>query len=106
MLNTFKIGGNTTSAKVSFNSPSTGIIQKSHPKSRFIRCHAKSNLADWIMGFDQDPHLEIKDKNYTHKTNDVPVTVLQLMVFGSDELIVEIVNNDDLKDIDTPTTTN
>lgn len=98
MLNTFKIGGNTTSTKVSFNSPSSGIIQKSHPKSRFIKCHAKSKLADWIMGWDNEPSLR-KEGKYSADIL-TPITVLQLMVFGNDELIVEIVNNDDLKDIE------
>lgn len=95
MLNTFKIGGNTTTSTVSFNSPSTGIIQKSHPKSRFIRCHAKSKLADWIMAFDEKPHLELKKGDWNTK-EIIPITVLQLMVFGNDELIVEIVNDSDL----------
>lgn len=49
MLNntSFNIGDITN--RVSFNSPSTGIIQKSHPRSNFIRFHAKSKMAEWVF---------------------------------------------------------
>lgn len=95
MLNntSYKIGGNST--RVTFNTPSMGIIQKSHPKSRFIRCHKTSKMADWI--FDEQPHLQ-KKNSYGDYEKIADITVLQIMVFGTDELLVEIVHNDFLVD--------
>lgn len=94
MLNntSYKIGGNTT--EVSFNTPATGIIQKSHPKSRFINCHRGSKMADWL--FDDVPQLKKKDK-YDRYEKWVDITILQIMVFG-DQLLVEIVHNEFLTD--------
>lgn len=89
MLNTFKIGGNSTS--VTFNQPSTGIIQKSHPKSKIIRIHSKSKLADEVLNWKDDPYIE---HNYKKKL----ITVLQVMCFGDGELLIEIVNNENLVD--------
>lgn len=48
----------------------TGILQKSHPKSFFIYCHAKSNYRE-----------DEVDKN---------PRVLQVMVFGDEHMIVEM----------------
>ncbi len=97
MLNTFKIGGNTTN--VSFTNPSTGIIQKSHPKSTFVRCQKGSSMEDWL--FDDNPCLKRKKSGYYEKYADV--TVLQIMVFGDNQLLIEIVNNDFLVEPLTPT---
>lgn len=97
MLNTFKIGGNTTSTKVSFNAPSTGIIQKSHPNSRFIICHSKSKLAEWLFGHKEDAYIELKESEYA-TPKKIEVTVLQSMVYGDNQLIVEIVENSKLKE--------
>lgn len=93
MLNSFKIGGNTT--QVSFNSPSSGIIQKSHPSSKFIRFQVGSGLAKSILSVAEQPYFTLKtlcvDKI-------VPITVLQLMVFGENEILAEIVYNEHLKE--------
>jgi len=87
MLNTFKIGGNTT--KVSFNSPSTGIIQKSHTKSSFVRCQVGSPLSKEIFSLKYGSYFSINDEK-------IFITVLQIMVFGGNELLCEIVKNEDL----------
>lgn len=85
MLNvtSFNIGDITS--KVSFNAPSTGIIQKSHPRSKFIRFHAKSLTAE--RAFSARPVL----------AKDGPeIVILQIMVFGDEELLVEYVLEEDL----------
>ena len=98
MLNrtSFNIGDVTN--QVSFNAPSTGIIQRSHPRSNFVRFHAKSKMSDWV--FSDYPILEEKvwryidvccDKIYANKN-----IVFQIMVYGDDELLVEYVNEKDL----------
>lgn len=99
MLNStsYKIGGNTTT--VSFNSPSTGIIQKSHPKSRFIRCEKGSPMEGWIFG--EKPHLQKKNEYGVWK-NYADITILQVMVFGDNQLLIEIVHNEFLVDETTP----
>lgn len=86
MLNvtSFNIGDITS--KVSLNTPSTGIIQKSHPRSNFVRFHAKSQMSEYVLS--DSPRLT---KNSTRK-----LVVLQIMVFGNDELLVEYVHEEDL----------
>lgn len=93
MLNvtSFKIGDITN--QVSFNAPCTGIIQKSHPRSNFIRFHAKSNMAEWV--FSDYPRLE-KETWYSNKGDTPKIVVLQIMVFGDNELLVEYVYEKDL----------
>lgn len=49
MLNTVTLNIGDCTNKVSFNTPSTGIIQKSNPKSNFIRFHSKSELAEYVF---------------------------------------------------------
>ncbi len=108
IVNKFKLGDTTTN--VSFNTPSMGMIQKSHPLSKFVKFHFTSQLADRLLNSIEESHVlktEIKyyesdDRNvmrssYEDKTK-IPVTVLQLMVFGADQFIAEIVYNTDLVD--------
>lgn len=99
MFNTFKIGGAT--ASVSFNSPCTGIIQKSHPKSRFKKFHHTSSLAKEFFHTDGS-FIEIKDKSQWQSDSCIklPVTILQLMAFGDGEFICEFVFDSDLIDSD------
>lgn len=49
MLNvtSFNIGDITS--KVSLNAPSTGIIQRSHPRSNFVRFHARSPMSECVL---------------------------------------------------------
>lgn len=86
MLNitSFNIGEITS--KVSLNTPSTGIIQKSHPRSKFVRFHARSQMSEYV--FSESPRLT-KDSSYK-------IVVIQIMVFGNDELLVEYVYEEDL----------
>jgi hypothetical protein len=102
-VNSFKIGGNTT--KVSFNTPSIGMIQKSHPKSKFIKFHFTSKMAERLLDSIEETHVLKSvtkfhdiDRHYGsyEEQTKIPVTVLQLMVFGQDNFLAEIVYNNDL----------
>lgn len=86
MLNvtSFNIGDITS--KVSLNTPSTGILQKSHPRSNFTRFHARSPRAEYVLS--DFPRLT--------KDSSRKLVVLQIMVFGNDELLVEYVYEEDL----------
>lgn len=88
MLNTLKIGDITS--KVTFNTPCTGLIQKSHPRSNFVRFHAKSQLANWV--FSSYPRL------VEETCNIKKIIVLQVMVFGDNEMLIEYVYEKDLKE--------
>lgn len=93
MLNTtsFSIGEITN--KVSLNTPCTGIIQKSHPKSNFVRFHVHSDTAKWV--FSDYPRLE-REKWYSNKGDTPKIVILQIMVFGDNELLMEYVYEKDL----------
>lgn len=85
MLNTSIKLGDTN---VTFNTPCTGMIQKSHPKSNFMRFHKTSKIADWI--FSDCPRLQEE----TYKCDKI--IVLQIMVFGDNELLMEYVYEKDI----------
>jgi len=95
MLNTFKIGGNSTN--VSFNTPSTGIIQKSHPKSKFTRFHSGSPMAKHMLDTDGNK-LPVKRKGYSESYDYLPIVVLQLMIFSDGDLICEFILQSDLEE--------
>lgn len=93
MLNTsIKLGSNSQS--VTFNNPSTGMLQRSHSKSYFLRFQKTSEMKDWI--FDPDPVRKIKTQygNY----DEVKIYVLQIMVFGDDCYLVECVDKKDIEE--------
>lgn len=86
MLNVTSFNIGEITSKVSLNTPSTGIIQKSHPRSNFTRFHAKSPRAEYVLS--DFPRLT--------KDSSRKLVVLQIMVFGNDELLVEYVYEEDL----------
>ena len=104
MLNTtnnFRLGSNTQT--VSFNSPSTGILQRSHPKSTFIRFRLGDNVEKHLFPKDgKNSHIY----KYSQWTNDgesdkyneyeetkgrVEVFVLQVLIFGDNNYLAEVV---------------
>lgn len=85
MLNTSIKLGDTN---VTFNTPCTGMIQKSHPKSKFARFHQRSKMADWV--FSDCPRLQ----EGTYECDKI--IVLQIMVFGDNELLMEYVYEKDI----------
>lgn len=112
--NRYYIGGNTSNnnASVTLNTPSTGFIQKSNPLSRFIRVKNNTKAFNDLFpqSFEENPKITIVkeeyDRNYKdqyglpkgfYKTYNREVIVLQMMVFGNDEFIVEYVFVDELE---------
>lgn len=80
MFNTYEANN-----KVNINAVS-GTLIKSYRDSFFIRLHIRSNLADDI--FSKDPqYLHHKDNGW--KVLE-PIVILQTMLCGDGELIVEV----------------
>lgn len=91
MLNSTQIKLGSNSQTVQFNSPSSGMLQRSNPKSFFIRFAKGSKMEDWV--FSDNPYCDQLDQYPRTKTF---VTVLQIMVFGDIQYLCEVVKNEDL----------
>lgn len=79
MFNTINMNKNSTS--VNFNAPCTGILQRSHPKSIFVKFQLGSTLSDRLFPKEgREPYLYDDMKDYGEKT--IKVVVLQILVFG------------------------
>lgn len=66
-----------------------GMLQKSHPNSFFKRFHKNSEMASWL--FDENPHLE--RRIYTDSWEKyMDVVVLQVMCFGDNEFLCELID--------------
>lgn len=105
-----KLGSNTTN--VQFNTPSTGMMQRSHPKSRFIRFQKGSDMEKLIFPIadNEESKLSRSETKYrdpssydrhfndrSYQVNiDTPVTILQILIFGADQYLCEVVKNSDL----------
>lgn len=103
MLNTtqttIKMGSNTSN--VTFNQPSSGMMQRSHPKSFFTKFSAGSAMEDWIFNFKGEQATLRKHTKWSTKNNPdyetiCEVEVLQVLVFGDIEYMVELVRKEDL----------
>lgn len=94
MFNTnLKLGSNTQD--VTFNSTSTGHLQKSNPQSRFIRFQRNSEIEKRVFPTDGIPYIS-KSLDYPYKKKEI--TVLQVLVFGEDYYLCEIVENEALEE--------
>ena len=83
MLNVTSFNIGEITSKVSLNTPSSGIIQRSHPRSKFVRFHSRSPMSEYAFS--------------SRLSKDGPeIVVLQIMVFGNDELLVEYVCEQEL----------
>ena len=97
MLNTnIRLGSN--SQTVSFNQPSTGILQRSHPKSVFVRFQKGSDMEDYVFPRNgSKPYIHQyqfssnKYENYKETHGRIEVVVLQILIFGQDHFLVEVV---------------
>lgn len=85
MLNNYTQNFNNS---VNMKPACTGILQKSHPNSFFLRFHKTSRTADWI--FNENPCLK-KENRYE---GYVEVVVLQIMYLGDDEFLCELINKE------------
>ena len=86
MLNNYTQNFNNS---VNIKPACTGMLQKSHPNSFFKRFHKNSKMADWI--FDENPCLQ-KANGYINYEKYMDVIVLQVMCFGDDEFLCELVD--------------
>lgn len=75
---------NTTNnnSKTVINTPASGIMQKSNPKSFFLKMHHNSKLADAL--FDAEPE-------YKHR----PVFVIQVLLMSDNWIMAEVVYKED-----------
>jgi len=87
-----KMGSNTNN--VTFNTPSTGMMQRSHPKSFFVRFQKGSTMEKKLFPtYGEASH--IVDSNNVRK---ILVDVLQILIFGDDFYLVEIVRTEHLSE--------
>lgn len=98
MFNPTKINIGGNSQTIQLNAPSSGILQRSHPKSSFIRFQRNSTLEGTIFPTDgstpflkqfnygQNGYEKYKDSNHR-----IEIMVLQILIFGNDYYLVEIV---------------
>lgn len=98
MFNTtnMHLGGN--SQTVQFNAPCTGILQRSNPKSIFVRFQKNSPMEDMVFpnnGINPYIHkYEYSDNGYDIYSNTkgkIEVIVLQILIFGNNSYLVEVV---------------
>ena len=92
MLNNYTQNFNNS---VNIKPACTGILQKSHPNSFFQSFHKNSKMADWV--FDENPCLKQKN-NYETYVKYMDVVVLQVMCFGDNEFLCELIDKKLLDD--------
>jgi hypothetical protein len=81
----------------------TGLIQKSSPLSIITRCHLKSSLAETLL-HPEGSHIirQVWTKGGCDcgrgRWEDIktPVTILQVMVFGDMECLIEYISTEEL----------
>ena len=66
-----------------------GLLQKSHPRSFFKRFHINSDMAEWVLS--ETPCLK-KRTGCARCETYMDVVVLQIMSFGDNELLCELVD--------------
>ena len=66
-----------------------GLLQKSHPRSFFKRFHKASKMAEWLLS--ENPCLKRKT-DYSNYEPYMDVVVLQIMSFGDNEFLCELVD--------------
>lgn len=84
----------TYNTTVNIKPACTGMLQKSHPKSFFKRFENGSLCAKWL--FSEEPCLKREDK-WKHWETYMNVVVLQVMAFGDNQFLCELINIEDLE---------
>lgn len=92
MLNNYTQNFNNS---VNMKPACTGILQKSHPNSFFKRFHKDSKMANWI--FSANPCLK-RENSCEVYVKFMDVVVLQVMCFGDDEFLCELIDKKLLDD--------
>lgn len=95
MLNTTNIKMGSNTQVVQFNTTSTGMMQRSHPKSFFVRCSLGSNMEKWLFS-ERGEQSKIDKATSSYNTVFEEVQVLQILIFGNDRYLIEIVKLSDL----------
>jgi hypothetical protein len=86
-----------TKTSVNFNSPATGILQRSHPKSRFKRIFSGSKDEENYFGIEPKEWKtdELERKRYYGDKS--PILILQTLLLNNGYLI-EYIFEDDIED--------
>ncbi len=82
---------NSTNNKIEINSVN-GILAKSTPESKIVRFHMKSEYAKTFFDLTQ-PHYTIEE--LYKKESKIPVCVIQVMLCGGNEFLVEFIEIND-----------
>ena len=98
MFNTTNISLRGSSQTVQFNAPCTGILQRSHPKSVFVRFQKGSDMESWVFPIKGETAFIFQYETYQkayyeYSSTDgrVEVIVLQVLIFGDNSYLVEVV---------------
>lgn len=98
MLNKTTIILGSTSQCVQFNAPSTGILQRSNPKSIFVRFQKGSEMEKMVFpSTGVNPYIHQYEwgnkmyDNYRESEGKIEVVVLQILIFGDNYYLVEVV---------------
>ncbi len=87
-----------TKTSVSFNAPATGIIQKSAPKSRFVRFAQGSRFEDNIFGIAPVMFTNKEDEDRGYASERKPITILQVLLTTNNGFLVEYIFDEDIID--------
>lgn len=101
MFDTKVINNQRYSQVVNIKPACTGLIQKSSPLSIITRCHLKSALAGTLLHPNGSyiEHRVWESNDYGRgcwKDVKTPVTILQVMVFGDMECLIEYIPTEEL----------
>lgn len=79
-----------------------GTIQKSSPLSKIIKCNIDSKFAQNALD-EFNPHIvKTTQKPYSYgsgyyeETEEIPIVVLQVMVFGNKECLIEFITKEEI----------
>ena len=99
MLNTnIKLGSN--SQNVTFNQTSTGMMQRSNPNSIFVRFQRGSPMEKMVFPSNgtnsqiaKFEYGSYRYEEYKKTEGRIDVTVLQILIFGEDQYLCEVIEN-------------
>jgi len=83
-----------TKTSVSFNTPASGIVQKSSPKSRFVRFAQGSKLEDNLFGIEPKMFKTRNEEIDGYTLNKKPITILQVLLTTNGFLVEYIFDED------------
>ena len=99
MLNNYYINNDSGNAKceVHLNAPASGFMQKSNPFSRFIRFQVGSKFESELFPSSphEKPYISYQDNYFPEERKNV--TILQVCIFGNNQMLVEYVFDEDIK---------